>query len=332
MVRAKSASHIIRVQKLLVFVAIVLFIVKVIAWYVTSSVAVLTDALESTVNVVAGIVGLYSVILSSKPKDKEHPYGHGKVEFLSSAVEGVLICLAGLIIVYESLDNLIHPHVLRQLDLGMLLLACTAIVNYIVGFYCISHGKKHSSPVLIAGGEHLKSDTYTTLGILAGVLLIYLTGLVWLDTLAALFFAGLIIFTGYKIVRRSISGIMDETDMEIIDEIIAVLNEHRIKEWIDIHNMRVINYAGFYHIDCHLTVPYYVNVNEAHAILDKLTGLLETHFDNRIEFFVHVDGCISEQCSICAISDCKERKSPFKGLVHWEQSNVLLNSKHVDSP
>jgi cation diffusion facilitator family transporter len=321
----------IRMQKLLVAVAVLLFVVKMLAWFLTGSVAILTDALESTVNVVAGFIGLYSVILSSKPKDKEHPYGHGKVEFLSSAIEGLLISLAGLIIVYEALNNLIHPHELKQLDAGLILIAITALVNFIVGHLCIRQGKKVNSPVLISGGQHLKTDTYSTLGIIVGVVLIMLTDYKWIDSAAALVFSLFIIFTGYKIIRKSIGGIMDESDQSIIREIVEMLNKNRQNEWIDVHNMRVINYAGFYHIDCHLTVRHYINVNEAHAIMDSLTELFYKHFNSRVEFFVHIDGCIEKQCSICSIRDCSVRKAAFEQTMPWTYENIISNSKHYQN-
>lgn len=318
----------VRTQQLLVTVSVILFLVKMLAWYLTGSVAILTDALESTVNVIAGFIGLYSVILASKPKDLDHPYGHGKVEFLSSALEGVMIAVAGLIIIYEALNNLIHPHGLRQLDTGLILIAATGVVNYVTGLYCIRRGKQENSPVLIAGGQHLVSDTYSTLGIIAGVLLIILTGYVWIDSIAAMVFACIIIVTGYKIVRKSVSGIMDESDAVIISEIIEVLSKNRKDEWIDVHNMRVINYAGFYHIDCHLTVPYYKNVEEAHAIQDSVTEVLKAHFMEKVEFFIHVDACVPGQCRLCGIKNCPVRQFDFTALEIWNESNVLKNSKH----
>jgi cation diffusion facilitator family transporter len=318
----------IRIQKILVAVSIVLFVIKIVAWKLTGSVAILTDALESTVNVVAGFIGLYSIILSSKPKDKEHPYGHGKVEFISSAIEGTLISIAGIIIIYEAMNNLIHPHDLKQLDYGLILIAITALVNYLVGYYCVKKGEVNNSPILVASGAHLKSDTYSTLGLLVGLLFVIITGYKWIDSIAALIFAFIIIFTGYKIIRKSISGIMDEKDAEIIDEIVAVLNNNRNRNWIDIHNMRVINYAGFYHIDCHLTVPYYINVNDAHSILDTLTEIINEHFQNRVEFFIHVDGCLSAQCSLCNLSNCDKRTMHFEKTIEWTHQNIISNQKH----
>lgn len=318
-------------QKILVIVSLLLFAVKILAWKLTGSVAILTDALESTVNVVAGFIGLYSISLSAKPKDREHPYGHGKIEFITSAVEGVLIAVAGLIIIYESMDNLIHPHELKALDSGLILVSLTAIVNFVAGWLCVRQGKKTNSPVLVASGEHLKTDTYSTMGIILGVVLILLTGLKWIDSVAAIVFGFVIIVAGFRIIRRSLSGMMDESDTEIITEIVQVLNKNRRIDWVDVHNMRVINYAGFYHIDCHLTVPYYVNVHEAHAILDSLTDVFTEHFDSRVEFFVHIDGCMPEQCRLCRMAECPKRSHAFEQPMGWTYENIVSNSKHYIS-
>src|ERR1700712_3904714 len=185
---------------------------KVIAWYLTGSVAILTDALESTVNVVAGLIGVYSLYVSAKPKDTDHPYGHGKAEFLSAAVEGTLISVAGVIIVYEAVNNLLHPHTIQKLDYGIWIVAITAVINYVAGSICIKTGKKNNSLALTASGRHLQSDTYSTLGIIAGLLLLYFLKLWWIDSAVAILFAFIIFFTGYRIVRSSVSGIMDEAD------------------------------------------------------------------------------------------------------------------------
>lgn len=330
-INTESKYSTIQMQKLLVVVSVVLFMVKLTAWLMTDSVAILTDTLESTVNVIAGFLGLYSIILSSKPKDKEHPYGHGKVEFITSAIEGIFISMAGVLIIYEAINNLFQPHDIKKLDFGMLLIAFTAVVNYGVGQLCVKKGIKENSPLLTASGSHLKSDTYSSLGLLIGIALLWITGYKWIDSAAALIFAIFIIYTGYKIIRRGISGIMDEKDSQIIDDIVHLLNTNRHAEWIDVHNMRVIDYAGFYHIDCHLTVPYYINVNEAHVILDKLTQLFQTHFNQKVEFFIHVDGCIpSQQCSICNVANCHVREKEFTSCITWTHDNLLSNQKHTE--
>ncbi len=182
---------------------------------------------------------------------------------------------------------------------------------------------------MIASGNHLQSDTYSTMGLVLGILLMLWTGYAWIDGVTAIIFAFIILFTGYKIIRRAISGMMDESDDLILKEIAIVLENHRLPTWIDIHNMRVINYAGFYHIDCHLTVPYYINVLEAHNILDTLTRVLKTHFKERVEFFIHIDGCISSQCSVCQVDQCSYRNASFIQKIHWTSENLASDQKHI---
>lgn len=315
-------------QRWVAAVAIILFLLKLAAYYLTQSVAVLTDALESTVNVIAGLIGLYSLNVAAKPSDFDHPYGHGKAEFLSSAVEGALVLMAGLIIIYEAVTDFIHPSPIQKLDKGIVIIAFTAIVNFIVGTICVYRGKRNNSIQLIAGGKHLQTDTLSTTGIIVGLIVIYLTGLVWLDGVVALIFASFIIFTGYRILRRSIAGIMDEADLQLLEDLISYLNEHRRPNWIDLHNLRVIKYGGGLHIDCHLTVPWYLTVLEAHADLDAFTSLVRGRFGEQIEFFVHTDPCLDISCPICMKEDCQVRKHPYSERVEWTLETVIPNKKH----
>ena len=317
-----------RVQQWVVTVAVLLFLIKIAAYFITHSVAILTDALESIVNVIAGFIGLYSLYVAGKPKDIDHPYGHGKAEFLSAAVEGTLIILAGFIIIYEAIDNFIHPHTLQKLDWGILLVAITAVINYVVGYISLRNGKKNNSLALIASGKHLQSDAYSTLGLIVGLALIYFTNLVWVDSAVAILFAFIIIFTGYKILRSSIAGIMDEADVELLEKMVSLLNNNRRENWIDLHNLRVIKYGGQLHIDCHLTVPWYLNVHEAHIEIDQLTKLLTSEFGNAIEFFVHSDGCLEFSCFICTKQQCAVRQHPFEHRVEWTIKNILSDKKH----
>jgi cation diffusion facilitator family transporter len=316
------------IQKIVVAVAVALFAIKLFAYFLTKSVSILTDALESIANVGAGFIGLYSLYISAQPKDKNHPYGHGKAEFLSAGVEGSLIIIAGLAIIYKSIISIIYPHPINQLDYGMLLVAFTAIVNYLMGYISVYRGKKNNSLALIASGRHLQSDTYSTLGIIAGLILIYFTNLLWLDSVVALIFAVIIIITGYRIIRKSVAGIMDEADLELLEKMVNVLNRNRQENWVDLHNLRVIKYGGLLHVDCHLTVPWYLNVHEAHAEIDKLAVLIKTDFGNTIELFVHSDGCLYFQCNICSKHDCPVRQKPFEQHIEWNTNNLLQDAKH----
>ena len=317
-----------RIQRWVVLTATLLFIIKVAAYWLTQSVAILTDALESTVNVVAGFIGWYSLYVAAKPKDIDHPYGHGKAEFLSAAVEGTLIIIAGFIIIYESINNYLHPHELKQLDWGILLVAVTAAINFIVGYISIKRGKKNNSLALVASGKHLQSDTYSTMGLIVGLALIYFTHFAWLDSVVAGLFAFFIIYTGYKILRSSIAGIMDEADIELMKNMVTALNKERRENWIDLHNLRVIKYGGQLHIDCHLTVPWYLNVHEAHQEIDALSSLIRNQFGDSIELFVHSDGCLDFSCSICTKQNCDVRKKPFEKKIDWTATNILADQKH----
>lgn len=310
----------------------VLFLVKAIAWYLTGSVAILTDAFESIVNVVAGFIGVYSLYVSAKPIDRDHPYGHGKAEFISAAIEGTMISIAGLIIIYEALNNLIHPHEIKKLDYGIILTAATAVVNYIAGYYCVQTGKKNNSLALISSGKHLQSDTWTTLGIVCGLALLLATGFAWIDSVVAILFSLIIIYTGYKILRSSVAGIMDEADMALLNKLVHTLNTNRRMNWIDLHNLRIIKYGSRLHLDCHLTVPWYLNVHQAHEEIDALSGLVKNEFGESVELFVHSDGCLDFSCSICTKQDCTVRKHPFERKVEWTMENILSNNKHRLSP
>lgn len=318
----------IQVQKLVVAVGLTLFVIKIVAWYITGSVAILTDALESTVNVVASFIGLFSLNLSAKPRDVEHPYGHGKVEFISAGIEGTLISVAGLVIIYEAINNLRHPHEIGQLDYGILLVAGAAAVNFIVGYLAVKRGRKNKSLALIASGKHLQSDTYTTIGIIAGLILLKLTGWLWVDSIVALIFAFVIIFTGYKILRSSIAGIMDEADKELIGEVVSYLNEHRAVNWIDIHNLRIIKYGSVLHLDFHLTLPWYFNLHEGHREMDTLDRLIKEKFGDSVEMFIHMDGCMDFSCKICQKADCQVRRVGFEEKVTWTVKNTSSNLKH----
>jgi len=317
-----------RLQKIVVTVAVILFILKIIAWWLTRSVAVLTDALESTVNVVAGFISLYSLYVAAKPRDKEHPYGHGKAEFISAAVEGSLVAMAGLVIIYEAIDNILHPHIIQKLDTGMIIIGSTAIINYVTGWYTIKTGTKNNSLALVASGKHLQSDTYSTIGIIGGMALIFLTGWTWLDSAVAIGFAFFIIYTGYTIIRSSLAGIMDEADYALLDKLVSRINENRQENWVDLHNLRIIKFGPVIHVDCHLTVPWFFNVHQAHKEIDAFSDIARNEFGESVELFVHADGCLDFSCKICSKSNCSERKHPFQKTIEWEVHNISSDEKH----
>ncbi|MBU6341098.1 MAG: cation diffusion facilitator family transporter [Bacteroidetes bacterium] len=319
----------IRIQRLVVAVSLLLFFAKILAYWITHSVAILTDALESTVNVLTGFTGLYSLIVSARPRDGNHPYGHGKVELVSASFEGLMIIGAGILIVYEAILNLLHPPRIDSLDYGIYLVSFTAVVNFALGAYCINQGHKNNSIALRSSGKHLQSDTYTTLGIIVGLILIRLTGITWIDSASAILFGSIILFHGYGIIRQTVSGIMDEVNMDLIQQLIQLLNDHKEQGWIDLHNLRMMQFGHQLHLDCHLTVPWYCNVATAQQSVRALENLVAGHYKQSVELFVHIDPCKPPQaCRICEVTNCPERQAAFETRLNWTFDNLTQNHHH----
>lgn len=317
-----------KVQKWIFALSVFLFLVKIVAWQMTGSLAILSDALESTVNVIAGFISLVSLYVVAKPRDRNHPYGHGKAEFLSAAAEGTLIIFAGVFILYETVSTFLNHTPVEKLDSGLILVLVTAIINYIAGFLCIRIGKRNNSLALQASGKHLQIDTYSTLGVVAGLLIIIVTDYYILDKIIAVIIGLLIIYNGIRIIRTAFSGIMDETDVKILERVVKALNENRRDNWIDIHNLRVVKYGAMMHIDCHFTLPWYMNMRQAHEELNIMTAIIETEFGDTIEFFVHTDDCREKSCAICLKKDCAVRLHPFEKKIEWNLINIADNERH----
>lgn len=301
---------------------------KFIAYLLTHSITILTDALESIINVVAGAFALYSLYLSSKPRDEDHPYGHGKVEFISAGFEGTLIVVAGALIIIKSIFAFFEPRTLEHLDIGLGIVIISGVVNFGLGIWMVKIAEKENSLVLKADGEHLKSDAYSSFGILFGLGLIMLTGKQYIDNIVAIIFGLLIIYTGIKLVRKSLRGIMDEADLSTIQTIVDVLNKHRKTTWIDVHNLRIIQYGSRLHIDCHVTLPWYFTLEEAHEEMEEIARIINEQNNEQVEFFIHGDPCLEESCKICSIADCPVRKHAFEHTIEWNLDNIMRNARH----
>ncbi|ALO16424.1 Ferrous-iron efflux pump FieF [Salinivirga cyanobacteriivorans] len=300
-----------KVQKIIALSLFIIFAGKLVAYFLTNSVGILTDALESTVNVATGFITLYSIYVATKPQDENHPYGHGKAEFLSASVEGFLIIIAGIIIIYEAVKRLFLPAEILQLDIGIVIVAVAGLFNYLLGWYSIRTGKKHKSIALISGGKHLQSDTYSSIGLVAGLLILYFTGEVWLDSLIALIFGTIIIITGIRILKETTSHLMDEADFELIKQFRNVIKEHKSDTWIDIHNFKLVKYGNAYHINCDLVLPYFLNLAQAHEEGEKLKKLVVDSFSEEIIFNLHIDECFKLYCKNCKQENCPARQEKF---------------------
>lgn len=303
-------------------------LIKFAAWIITHSNTILTDAIESIVNIFAGAFALYSVSYAAKPKDEDHPYGHGKIEFLSVGLEGTLISIAGISIVVKSVYNLYYPHEINSLDIGLYLTLFTGLVNLIMGFYLQKKGKELHSVTLTADGKHIISDAYTSGGLIIGIILIWISGISWMDSVVAILFGLFILYNGYKLMRKSLAGVLDEVDYELVNVIVEVLNKNRKEEWIDIHNFRVIKYGSNLHIDCHITLPWYYSLEQSHSLVTEVENILTKESENNVEVFIHADPCLPVSCSICSLKNCAERKHDFVKRIEWTNEVILKNKKH----
>jgi len=317
-----------RVQKWITLISIILFIAKIGAYIRTNSTAVLSDALESVVNVIAGFIGLVALYVAAKPRDESHPYGHGKAEYISAAAEGALIICAGFFILYETIIHFIEQTPVLHIDEGLYIIAATALINLFAGLYCIQIGKKNKSLALYSSGKHLLLDTASTLLIIVALGLMYLTHILWIDKATSLVMALIVLYNGYKIIRKSLAGIMDEADEKLLQDLVSLLNENRHAKWIDLHNLRVIKYGAVLHIDSHMTVPWYLDVREAHTEIDALTHLIKRKFGDAVEMFIHTDACMEFSCAICTVPNCTVRLHAFEKRVQWTMKNIISNEKH----
>lgn len=300
-----------------VFVGVGLLVVKFVAAALTGSAAILSDALESIINVVASCFAFYSVVLSARPPDRSHPYGHGKIESFSAGFEGALIILAAAAILWQAVPAVFSPHPLAQLDLGIALLLGTAVVNAVVGLFLIRSGTRTSSLALVADGKHLLTDAYTSVGVVAGLVLARFTGWMVLDALTACAVAVNIILSGAGLLRESVSHLMDEADETVLRNIVESLQNIRRPEWIDLHHLRSWRSGNRHHIDFHLTLPRYWDLEQCHAAETFVEEWLVEHLGGQGEVLLHLDPCTPHHCPLCRVPDCPVRSTRFRTAPTW---------------
>jgi cation diffusion facilitator family transporter len=278
----------------------------------TGSTALFSDALESIVNVAAAGMLVAALVVAARPADHDHPYGHGKVEFFSAGVEGALIAMAALLIVWQAASSLMRGPRLAQLDVGLALSAGLAAANAALGAFLVKSGRRHGSDALVADGRHVLSDVLTTAGVIAGLGAVWITGLAMLDPLIAIAVALVILRTGWTLVRGSIGGLMDEADPALLAPICAALEREREPAWIDVHELRSFRSGSVQHTDLHLAVPRYFDADQLHAISDRLRAVVLGATGRAGDVIVHFDPCRPRQCPGCAMSDCPVRSAPFR--------------------
>lgn len=309
--------------------SLVLMGLKFFAWTITGSGAILSDALESVINIVAGAFALYSVWYSSRPKDEDHPYGHGKIEYLSAGFEGALIFFAGALMIFIGIKGFIEPPKIDETLTGAILAVACGAGNFFLGRFLILSGRRHDSPVMIADGKHLQTDTWSSVGLITGLVLIHFTGFIWIDSIMAIVFGLMIFLEGFRIVRDSVNNLIDKADEGKLNDLVEILNQRRKQEWIDIHNLRVLKFGPRMHVDAHVTLPYYLNLEQSHNLVVELENAVRDSVGKEVEFFIHSDPCLPpESCSICSVANCPFRKSPQMRQLPWSLKTLLPDYKH----
>ena len=292
-------------------VGVVLLLVKFWAYHETLSTAVLSDALEAIVNVVAAGFALGGVIFAGKPADRSRPYGHGKIEFFTAAFEGGMISFAAVFIFVHVLHGFLHGADVHKIDVGVRLVFFSGLVNVALGAFLIRTGRRHHSIALVADGKHVLSDFTTSAGVIAGLLLVRWTGRGWCDPLVAGMVGINLVRTGWQLVRQAAGGLLDEEDPEVLQRLVGALERTSLSGIIRIHHLRAIRAGRFHHIDAHLVLPEFWSVVQAHNAADEFAWKTIEAFGAEGEIVFHTDPCGKKYCSQCDIPECPVRTEPF---------------------
>ena len=262
---------------------------KAFAYLLTGSVALLSDALESTVNVAATLLALFAIRFAQRPPDETHPFGHSKAEYFSAVLEGVLVVLAAFLIAKESIPRLLHPRPLGDLGPGLLVSLLASLINGLLAWHLLRQGRRLRSPALTADGYHVLSDVLSSVGVLAGVSLAWATGLWVLDPLLALLVAGNILLMGFRLVRQSVGGLMDEgLSPAEVSRIRKTIAEALGGRALEVHDLKTRKAGNRAFLEFHLVVPGSMTVEEAHRLCDELERALEESFPG-LAVTIHVE-------------------------------------------
>jgi cation diffusion facilitator family transporter len=305
-----------------------LMVVKFLAFWLTDSAAILSDALESIINVVAAAFSLWSIIFAARIPDPAHPYGHGKMEYFAAGFEGALIILAALGIFYEAWPRLFHPQAIPSLTSGLALILVAAVINLILGLVLVMVGRSTTSVVLVADGKHVLTDVYTTIGVVVGLTAVIFTGWNWLDGAVALLVAGNILIIGARLVHQSSAALLDTSDPRLLQEICGVITRHRRDRWIDVHQLRARRSGDHVFIDFHLILPRDLSLEASHDEVKKLEQILIDHFGGRADILIHADPCAAPECPICGHASCEHRQAGHTLQRLWTSETLTCADPH----
>jgi len=320
-----------RAGRLALVVGSLIFAAKLVAYLLTGSTAVFADAMESTINIVSAGMLVLALAIAARPPDSSHPYGHGKVEFLSAGIEGAAITFAALLILAESTRKLIEGPELHRLDLGLSFVAATTVANALLGRHLVRVGERTSSDALAADGRHVLTDVWTSVGVIAGLIVVSLTGWLWADPAIAIAVALNVAWEGYQLLQASLKGLMDEADEGAIEETARTLDQAREPSWIDLHGLRSWRSGARRHFDMHLTVPRYFDVEEIHAVHDRIESVLLEGDRHGSDVVVHFDPCCERECPHCRMTECPIRRHAFDHVLPFSAERAVLTDEIIHS-
>lgn len=270
-------------------VGVLMLIGKWYAYSITGSSAILSDAAESVVHIIAVAFASYSMWLSYQPADESHPYGHDKISFFSAGIEGALIIIAALFIIYESVLKLVTGIVLQNLDTGTFIIFGASVINLGLGAFLVWRGKKSNSLILVANGKHVLTDSWTSFGVVAGLLLTQVTGWLPFDPLVAMAVALNILWEGGKLVRQSVGGLMDEADPELERRIRAVLKEETEQRQLTYHELRYRDSGNSVWIEFHLLFPHGTTLDDAHRVSTEVEARISVALERTTHIMTHLE-------------------------------------------
>ncbi|MFT7619381.1 MAG: cation diffusion facilitator family transporter [Planctomycetota bacterium] len=303
---------------------------KFLAWRLTGSSAVLSDAAESIINVFAAAFAYFAIHVSAMPADENHPYGHGKVEFFSAGFEGALIVGAALVIMAAAIPALFLPPEISEIGLGMAITGLAAVVNAVLGLYLIRVGKESRSLAIEADGVHLITDVVTSAGVIVSLLAVQFTGLNIIDPIIAILLGANILVSGYKLVRSSVGQLLDEADEEVLGEIVETLNKTRQPGDLQPHQLRARRAGSRLSIDFHLFLPRFWELTQVHQRIDDYEDALKEAIHDDLEAIIHVDPCLPRHCSSCNLEGCRLRESDSSKCEVWDADHIRSVGAHPD--
>src|ERR1041385_5640058 len=286
---ARDIGQMNRAMRFSLVIGFLMLGMKTVAYAITGSTAILSDAAESIVHVLAVSFAAYSLRLSLKPADASHPYGHDRISFFSAGFEGAMIVLAAIAIIVEAIHEWLGGLSIRNLNLGTLFVALATVINGGLGWYLLRQGKKHRSIVLEANGKHVLTDGWTSLGVIVGLVLVMFTGWLPFDPIVAIIVGSNILWTGYGLMRRSVGGLMDEPDPQTDRSLRTILERETARFHIEFHGLRHRNAGSRLLVEFHLLFPNDVTLAYAHDRTTAIEEAIRAAFSDRTEIISHLE-------------------------------------------